>query len=69
MTATMAPLAREGFHAPGIEEFEWPNIINLHLFGVNLGINRVVLQMFLVVVACGVFGLLSPRWRRRAEAP
>jgi F-type H+-transporting ATPase subunit a len=46
----MAPLAREGFHAPGIEEFEWPNIINLHLFGVNLGINRVVLQMFLVAL-------------------
>jgi hypothetical protein len=28
-----------------------------------------VLPFFLVVVACGVFGLLSPRWRRRAEAP
>jgi F-type H+-transporting ATPase subunit a len=41
---------REGFHAPGIEEFEWPNIIDLHLFGLNLGINRVVLQMFLVTL-------------------
>jgi UDP-GlcNAc:undecaprenyl-phosphate GlcNAc-1-phosphate transferase len=30
---------------------------------------RRVLPFFLVVVACGVFGLLSPRWRRRAEAP
>ncbi len=39
---------REGFHAPGIEEFEWPNIVDLHLFGIDLGINRVVLQMFLV---------------------
>src|SRR6266508_3630307 len=30
---------------------------------------RRVLPFFLVVVACGVFGLLSPRWRRRAPAP
>ena len=27
---------------------------------------RRVLPFFLVVVACGIFGLLSPRWRRRA---
>ena len=39
---------REGFHAPGIEEFEWPNLVDLHLFGLDLGINRVVLQAFLV---------------------
>jgi UDP-GlcNAc:undecaprenyl-phosphate GlcNAc-1-phosphate transferase len=26
---------------------------------------RRVLPFFLVVVACGIFGLLSPRWRRR----
>jgi F-type H+-transporting ATPase subunit a len=50
VTATTAPLAREGFHAPGIEEFDWPNIVDLHLFGVNLSINRVVLQMFLVAL-------------------
>jgi F-type H+-transporting ATPase subunit a len=48
MKASTLPLAREGFHAPGIEEFEWPNIIDLHLFGLDLGINRVVLQMFFV---------------------
>src|SRR6266508_1521446 len=48
MTASMIGLAREGFHAPGIEEFEWPNLVDLELFGVNLGINRVVLQTFLV---------------------
>ncbi len=41
------PLAREGFHAPGIEEFEWPNLVDLELFGLNLGINKVVLLMFL----------------------
>jgi UDP-GlcNAc:undecaprenyl-phosphate GlcNAc-1-phosphate transferase len=28
---------------------------------------RRVLPFFLVVVACGVFGLLSPRWRREAR--
>jgi F-type H+-transporting ATPase subunit a len=58
VTATMPPLAREGFHAPGIEEFEWPNIIDLHLFGLNLGINRVVLQIFLVTLTTwGLFFL------------
>jgi F-type H+-transporting ATPase subunit a len=56
MTASTLPLAqREGFHAPGIEIFEWPNIVDLELFGLNLGINRVVLQMFLVA---GVVWLL-----------
>jgi F-type H+-transporting ATPase subunit a len=55
MTASTLPLGREGFHAPGIEIFEWPNIVDLELFGLNLGINRVVLQMFLVA---GVVWLL-----------
>jgi F-type H+-transporting ATPase subunit a len=55
------PLAREGFHAPGIEEFEWPNIINLHLFGINLGINRVVLQMFLVALVVWLLFFLAFR--------
>jgi F-type H+-transporting ATPase subunit a len=50
VTATLAPLAREGFHAPGIEEFEWPSIVDVHLFGLDLSINRVVLQMFLVAL-------------------
>jgi F-type H+-transporting ATPase subunit a len=45
---TAVPLAREGFHAPNISEFEWPNIVDLHVGGVDLSINRVVLQMFLV---------------------
>jgi F-type H+-transporting ATPase subunit a len=55
MTASTLPLAREGFHAPGIEIFEWPNLVDLELFGLDLGINRVVLQMFLVA---GVVWLL-----------
>ena len=54
----MTVLAREGFHAPGINELQWPNLVDLHLFGVDLGINRVVLQMFLVVlVTWGLFFL------------
>lgn len=48
MTAAPLPLAREGFHAPTIEEFEWPSIVDLHVGGVDLSINRVVLQIFLV---------------------
>jgi len=54
MTLSFA-LAREGFHPPGIEEFEWPNLIDLHLFGLDLGINKVVLEMFL---AAGLVYLL-----------
>jgi F-type H+-transporting ATPase subunit a len=48
MMAVTLPLAREGYHAPTIDEFEWPSIVDIHLFGVDLSINRVVLQMFLV---------------------
>jgi F-type H+-transporting ATPase subunit a len=58
------PLAREGFHAPGIEEFEWPNLIDLHLFGINLGINRVVLQMFLVAFVVWLLFFLAFRTPR-----
>jgi F-type H+-transporting ATPase subunit a len=45
---TVVAAAREGFHAPGIEEFEWPALVHIELFGVDLSINRVVVQMFLV---------------------
>jgi F-type H+-transporting ATPase subunit a len=48
MTASTLGLAREGFPAPSIDEFEWPNLFDLKPFGIDLGINRVVLQMFLV---------------------
>jgi F-type H+-transporting ATPase subunit a len=49
MTAATLPLAqREGFHAPGIEIFEWPDIVHLEVAGIDLSINRVVLQMFFV---------------------
>jgi F-type H+-transporting ATPase subunit a len=52
---------REGFHAPGIEEFEWPNLIDLHLFGIDLGINRVVIQMFLVALVVWLLFFLAFR--------
>jgi F-type H+-transporting ATPase subunit a len=53
-----ALVLREGYHAPGVNELLWPNLIDLQLFGLDLGINRVVLQMFLVVlVTWGLFFL------------
>ena len=52
---------REGFHAPGIEEFEWPNIVDVHLFGIDLSINRVVLQMFLVALLVWLLFFLAFR--------
>ena len=64
MTAATLPLAREGFHAPTIEEFEWPSIVDLHLGGLDLSINRVVLQMFLVALlvwALFFFAFRKPR--------
>src|SRR4030095_12758038 len=51
MTAATLPLAqREGFHAPGVEIFEWPDIVHIEVAGVDLSINRVVLQMVVVVL-------------------
>jgi F-type H+-transporting ATPase subunit a len=64
MMAATLPLAREGFHAPSIEEFEWPSIVDLHLGGLDLSINRVVLQMFLVALlvwALFFFAFRKPR--------
>ena len=59
---------REGFQAPGIEEFEWPNLVDLHLFGIDLGINRVVLQMFLVAFVVWLLFFLAFRTPRLAPA-
>jgi F-type H+-transporting ATPase subunit a len=64
MMAATLPLAREGFHAPSIEEFEWPSIVDLHLGGLDLSINRVGLQMFLVALlvwALFFFAFRKPR--------
>jgi len=59
---------REGFQAPGIEEFEWPNLVDLHLFGIDLGINRVVLQMFLVALVVWLLFFLAFRTPKLAPA-
>jgi F-type H+-transporting ATPase subunit a len=67
VTAATLPLAREGFEAPSIEEFEWPSIVDIHLFGIDLSINRVVLQMFLVVLL--VWGLFWFAFRRPKLVP
>ena len=67
MTPTTLPLAREGFQAPSIEEFEWPSIVDIHVFGIDLSINRVVLQMFLVVLV--VWGLFYLAFRRPKLVP
>jgi F-type H+-transporting ATPase subunit a len=67
VTAATLPLAREGFQAPSIEEFEWPSIVDIHLFGIDLSINRVVLQMFLVVLL--VWALFWFAFRRPKLVP
>ena len=67
MSAPTLPLAREGFHAPSIEEFEWPTIVDIHVFGIDLSINRVVLQMFLVVLL--VWGLFFFGFRKPKLVP
>ena len=65
MNVPRLPLAqREGFHAPGIEIFEWPDIVHLEGAGIDLSINRVVLQMFLVgllVWALFFFAFRNPK--------
>jgi F-type H+-transporting ATPase subunit a len=67
MTPSLVVAAREGFQPPGIGEFEWPNLVDLKLFGVDLGINRVVLEMFLV--AGVVILLFWLGFRRRGLVP
>jgi F-type H+-transporting ATPase subunit a len=68
MTAPTLPLAqREGFHAPGIEIFEWPDIVHLEFAGLDLSINRVVLQMFLVALL--IWGLFFFAFRRPRLVP
>ena len=68
MTATL-PLAQQegGFEAPGIGIFEWPDIVHLEVAGIDLSINRVVLQEFLVVLL--VWGLFYLGFRRPRLVP
>src|SRR5215211_3337918 len=67
MKVPTLPLAREAFHAPGIEIFEWPDIVHLEVAGIDLSINRVVLQMFLVALL--VWGLFFFAFRKPNLVP
>ena len=67
MNLPTLPLAREGFQAPGIEIFEWPDIVHLEVAGIDVSINRVVLQMFLVALL--VWGLFFVAFRRPRLVP
>ena len=64
---TLLLAEREGFQAPGIEIFQWPDIVHLEVAGIDLSINRVVLQMFLVVLL--VWGLFYFAFRRPRLVP
>ena len=67
MKAPTLPLAREGFHAPGIESSSGRTSSTSRSFGIDLSINRVVLQMFLVVLI--VWGLFFFGFRRPKLVP
>jgi F-type H+-transporting ATPase subunit a len=67
MRVPTLPLVREGFNAPGIEIFEWPDIVHLEVAGIDVSINRVVLQMFLVALL--VWGLFFVAFRRPRLVP
>jgi F-type H+-transporting ATPase subunit a len=67
MKTPTLPLAREGFHAPGIGIFEWPDIFHIEVAGVDLSINRVVLETFLVVLL--VWGLFYLAFRSPKLVP
>jgi F-type H+-transporting ATPase subunit a len=68
MTTATLPLAqRAGFHAPGVEIFQWPDIVHIEVAGIDLSINRVVLQMFVVVLL--VWGLFYLGFRRPKLVP
>ncbi len=58
MTSFPILAAREGFHVPGAESFYREPFIDLHVFGLNLGINRTVVVLFLAsLLTLGVLAL------------
>jgi hypothetical protein len=44
--------------------YAWSGLLAGSVVALSFTGPRRVLPFFLVVVACGIFGLLSPRWRR-----
>src|SRR4029453_7666896 len=67
MRAPALPVAREGFHAPSIEIFEWPDIVHREVAGIDLSINRVVLELF--VGGLLVWGLFFCAFRKPKLVP
>lgn len=47
MTPNFILAAREGFEVPGAEDFYRPPFIDINLFGIDMGINRTVVVLFL----------------------
>jgi F-type H+-transporting ATPase subunit a len=67
VTTLPTVLAREGFQAPGTEDFEWPAIWTVHLGGFELGINRSAILMVLAMLCVLVVFLTA--FRRPAVVP
>ena len=67
MTTLPSLLAREGFQAPGTEDFVWPPIWTLHIFGFDLEINRSALLMVLAMLLVLVVFLVA--FRRPSMVP
>jgi F-type H+-transporting ATPase subunit a len=67
MTPPTLLAARAGFEAPGAEDFYWQPIWELHLFGVDLSINRTVLIIFLATAL--VVGLFLVAFRKPKLVP
>jgi F-type H+-transporting ATPase subunit a len=67
VTTLATVLAREGFQAPGTEDFEWPAIWTIHLGGFELGINRSAILMVLAMLCVLVVFLTA--FRRPAVVP
>lgn len=61
MTPPILLAAREGFHVPGTEAFYWPAVVDIHLFGVDLSLNRTVLTLFLGTLILSTLFLVAFR--------
>jgi F-type H+-transporting ATPase subunit a len=67
LTRLPTVLAREGFQAPGTEDFEWPAIWTINLGGLELHINRSAILMVLAMLC--VLAMFLVAFRRPAIVP
>jgi len=67
MTPPTLLAARAGFEAPGAEDFYWQPIWDLHVFGLDVSINRTVLILF--VATALVAGLFVAAFRKPKLVP